>query len=114
VPNYWCWYHQRPRAECNPDGVCPDIMRLAAELEEDRKTKPAIIGGWMKGGSRQVDREMAYTHSFEDGLHRYREARRSGEQPDSTTVEGVENAQKRVESFDRAHRKLDKAGIEVA
>lgn len=115
MPNYWCWIHQRPRSQCPPyDGTCSLIMQMADELQEDRKNRPPIIGAWMKGGTRLVDRQMGHTRSFETGLHRYREARRAGEQPDSTTVEGVERAQKRVESHARARRKLEKAGIEVA
>jgi hypothetical protein len=82
-------------------------------MDKANGTLKPLIGGWMVGGSRQVDREMAFTHKFDDDMHRYREARRAGEHPDNISVEGIEKAQKRHESHERAFKKLEQAGIEV-
>lgn len=116
---YFCYECGHPRSLCTPGsepGSCARAEASAAEYQAEKKagTLRAFIGGWMVGGSRQVDREMTFTRNFDRGLHRYREARRSGEHPDSTTVEGVEKAQKRVESHARGRKKLEAAGIEVA
>lgn len=114
---YFCYECNQPRSLCSPGsepGSCAVVEQRAAELATDRAKGKSFIGGWMKGGSRQVDREMAFTHKFDRDMDRYREARRAGEHPDQISVEGIESAQKRRESIERARRKLEKVGIEVA
>ena len=49
------------------------------------------------GGTRPGSVKLQHQRKFEAGLHAYREAKRNGEQPETTTVEGVRKARQKQE-----------------
>ena len=95
---YWCYTCLGPRSQCEPGsepGACAVNERIAAEAPPS-KAMPFI---YMEGGTTTLAGQMDHTRSFDKGMDRYREARRHGEQPDSTTVEGVERARRRQDKM---------------
>ncbi len=61
------------------------------------------------GGTRAGSTKLLQERTFASDMESYREARRAGEKPDTSTVKGVRKARKRQESLERV-RKL---GIEI-
>ena len=70
--------------------------------------------GSVPGGTRAGSYAKQRERKFDRDMHAYREARRAGERPDSTSEEGVRKARQRRESFERGRNKLEKIGADVS
>lgn len=53
------------------------------------------------GARKDAENRVSGYNKRERDLHAYREARRAGEQPDSTTSEGIEAARRRHETWEK-------------
>lgn len=92
----FCYTCMALRSLCPPgqeEDSCAVNEGISAEMGE-HKAMPFI---YMKGGTTRLASQMDFTRDFDAGMHAYREARRNGEQPDTTSVEGVEKARRRQE-----------------
>ncbi len=58
------------------------------------------------GGAKDARTGISKLNEREDDLHRYREKRRAGEQPDSTTRKGMEATEKRTALYEKRERDL--------
>lgn len=67
----------------------------------------SISFGSVPGGTRPGSFRKKQERDFDKGMHAYREARRAGEQPEATTVEGVRKARQKQEVVERAMKKVE-------
>jgi hypothetical protein len=111
--NLFCYADNQMKELCDKDedGECLTILADAAAYRAERTEIPFI---YMRGGSTELGRLMDHTRDFDKGMHQYREAVRNGEQPDSTTLGGVEKARRREESLERGRKKLAQMEAEAA
>lgn len=70
--------------------------------------------GSVPGGTRAGSFAKQRERKFDKDMHTYREARRSGERPDATTVEGVRSARQRRERLERGRNKLASMGADTS
>jgi hypothetical protein len=62
--------------------------------------------GTVPGGAKDRRTGIAVKNAYESDLHRYRERRRAGEQPDGTTRVAQEKYEKRVANWEKSESTL--------
>jgi hypothetical protein len=110
--SYFCYACVQLRSLCPPGkepGGCAAV-EAEAELyfyERDHGPKRVYLGS-VPGGTTAAAKKRDQSREFDAGLHAYREAKRAGEQPDNTSVAGVEKARRRQEQMDKVQRRVDR------
>ena len=66
----------------------------------------SVSFGAVPGGARPAGKQKAFIQKREKGLVKYAERRKIGEQPDGTTLEKIEQYDKRVETFGKLESNL--------
>ena len=103
---YYCYTHEGLYEPGEDEGChhtkCVEFRNL--------DVPPAgIVFGVVPGTSKDT-KPYRFHMDFDKGLDKYREARRNGLQPKTTTVKGVEEAEAEAASQQRAVNKLKKQG----
>lgn len=65
-----------------------------------------IAFGTVPGGSKDSKVHVSKFKEKEKALHAYRERRRAGEQPDSISMKGIRDVEKRAERWDKTESRI--------
>jgi len=98
---YFCYECVQPRHQCPPGhepGSCAVTEGISAEYREELALSgKRVYLASMPGGTTKLAGQMDHTRKFDRDMHDYREAVRSGEQPDQVSTAAVERTRKRQE-----------------
>ncbi len=94
-----CYVCNEAKHKTGPEGEC--ISATCVDYREN-PSPPVLWFGAVPGGSSAAAGKLAWEREFKKDQHAYREARRAGERPMTSTVKGVERARKRQEVKERA------------
>jgi len=107
---HFCYIHNGLYVSGEVDG-CHEPSCL--EFRDTEVPPAGVLTTVVPGGSKDTP-HYKQLKDFDVGLDRYSAARKNGLQPDHTTSRGVDAAEARVASQERALKKLGGAGEELA
>lgn len=94
-----CYVCNETKHLTGPEGEC--ISDTCVSYREN-PSPPVLWFGAVPGGSSKASMFKAKEVKFKRDQETYREARRAGERPETSTVEGVERTRRKEETRERA------------